>query len=242
MVVSLEFKSRHSVGVNTNEKYKLIKGDKETVESIKNIPMVIYNGFFDREFIIENIDKFKYSCHVLMLDYDDINDDIILEANKIGVGVIVRVPVLQEGEEIKLCVMYKSLDWSRVDRVVVLDKTSTMQITHLNDIKNELSKVTGHSKNDIGVCGSPFSFGESACLCAVWARRIMAKYISNTEVALPSANHEDMEECGCIRKIVITSDIDAPVVKSASSNGGSASNKESKPKVVRGVSNIRGLF
>lgn len=244
MVIALEFKEKHNVGVNSDGKFYLDK-ENNSIESIKNVPMVIYNNFDNEEFIRENMDKFKYSCHVAFLNIGNACNEDVEMLNKLGVGIIVRFRVTQENESDipKLFIEDSDIDFSMVDRVVIIDDTINMQVQQLENIKKYLAQRTGHKREDIGVCCSPFSFGENACLCAIWARKLMAKYTANTDVALPSANHEDMEECSCIRKKIILSDVEAPHnTSSKSSNGDKVSNKESKTKTLKGVSNIRGMF
>jgi hypothetical protein len=84
----------------------------------------------------------------------------------------------------------------------------------------------------MGICSSPLSFDDMACLTAVKAREIMSRYSTTTDVALPSANHQSMNCCGCIRYVTVTEDIPAPSdgkQKQASGNKKNSSD-ESKPK------------
>ena len=244
MVVSVEFKGENKLGVNANGKF-FVDTESNKIESIKNVPIVSYKKVNDIEFIKRNMEKFNLSCHVAFIDWDEANEKFIKELKDIGVAVFIRILLVESNGEILVsCPVEPFENWELIDRVVLVDGTTSMQITTLNDIKKSMATRTRKSANDIGVCGSPFSFGEDACLCAIWARKLMAKYTANTEVALPSANHECMEECGCIRKIVITSDVEAPAVKESAVKSKSISNDEDKTlkKVVKGVGFIRGRF
>lgn len=244
MITAVEFKGKYNLGVNSSEKFFYSKEENKS-EHIKNIPIVIYNfekEELDLQFISEQMKKFKYSCHVAFLNQMEIGDDIYelsMKLREMGVAVFVFYDIVRRADG-SIGVIGDKLNVP-MDRLVLKDKTDDMQITELNTLKREVSKISGQAINDIGVCSSPFSFGENACLCAVWARRIMAKYTSNTEVALPSANHECMEECGCIRKIYITEDVEAPAVTVKESTK-KDTGKEPKQKIVKGVSNIRGMF
>lgn len=244
MITAVEFKGKYNLGVNSSEKFFYDKEENKS-EHIKNIPIVIYNfekEELDLEFIREQMKRFKYSCHVAFLTQEEVGDNIYalsMELKEMGVAVFVFYDIFRK-EDGSIGVTGDKFNVP-MDRLVLRDKTNDMQITELNALKRAVSKISGQPLNDIGVCSSPFSFGENACLCAIWARRIMAKYTSNTEVALPSANHECMEECGCIRKIYITEDVEAPAVTVKESTK-KDTEKEPKQKIVKGVSNIRGMF
>ena len=248
MVTGIEFVKPVNVSVNSNGKFYLDHAETNA-ESIKSIPVVVYSNLVNLEFIRQNITKFKLSCHVVLVDHTNITEELREELNKMGVAVVVRVPL--EDCSLAETLTKSNVNYFLCDRVVLLDRKLNTSPFEITAFKEELAQLVNVPSLDIGVCGSPFSFGENACLNAIWCRRLMAKYTSNTEVALPSANHESMECCGCIRRIIIDTDRKAPEVKlrgfqkkekTESENAEDGSTKEEKPKQLRGVGNIRGMF
>jgi hypothetical protein len=102
------------------------------------------------------------------------------------------------------------------------------------------------SEEMFGVCSSPLSFSELACLTAVKARELMSVYSTIADVALPSANHQCMNCCGCIRYLTVTADTEAPAdakpfgghKKEKVDNGGTpkkSSVSKSKPSMIPGM-------
>lgn len=249
MVTGIEFVSPVNVKVNANGKFYLDHAETNA-ESIKSIPVVMYNNFIDFEFIRTNMSKFKLSCHVVLVDHTGITEDARVALNELGVAVIVRVPL----SEISLTeeLSKSNVSYYLCDRVVILDNQSNTSPFKIAEVKESLSKLINVAQMDIGVCGSPFSYGNDACLNAIWCRRLMAKYTANTEVALPSANHESMECCGCIRRVVIDTDRKEPEIKRGGfqkkeetvlvDEDGNVIVPEVKVKPVKGVNNIRGMF
>lgn len=238
MVTALEFKSEYDLGISQTGKFYVDK-ENNVIESIKNVPIVIENNIYNLDYIKSNMNKLKYSCHVAFIDIDKANVEFIKSLNKMGVAVFLRMTINENNMEIVMDLNDETVPYDVrgcIDRYILVDNTKSMTFDKLLKIKEFVGETLGVSVDDIGVCGSPFSFGDNACLCAVWARRIMAKYISNTEVALPSANHECMEECGCIRKVVITDNICAPKSNKSTNSSGD------RVREVKGVNNIRGLF
>lgn len=238
MVTALEFNSEYELGVSNTGKFFIDK-ENGVAESIKNVPVVIYNNIYNLEYIKSNMDKFKYSCHIAFIDLKTIQWNIIRKMNSMGIAVFLRIDINEIDGSIGIDLRVDDFptEYSLYfDRYVLVDNTKSMTFEKLMELKGIVAQTFRIPVEEVGVCGSPFSFGDSACLCATWARRVMAKYVSNTEVALPSAHHECMEECGCIRKIAINNNICAPTSNKKSVSSGS------KIKEVKGVSNIRGLF
>ena len=127
-----------------------------------------------------------------------------------------------------------------IDRIMLKDNTITMDTLASIRMKKNVYELFGEQLEggkdykDIGICQSPLSFSDgNACLTAIRARELSAKYSNDEELALPSANHECMNTCGCIRYMVIDKDIKndnikvVPKEKKTSNN----TNKPSKKKV-----------
>ena len=73
------------------------------------------------------------------------------------------------------------------------------------------AKTLSVAENKVGICSSPLCMQDNlACLTAVTARELAAVYATAKDLVSPSANHQDMNTCGCIRYMVINSDIEAP--------------------------------
>ena len=115
---------------------------------------------------------------------------------------------------------------------MLVDKTTNLDMVNAKKIISKLAKELTVKQEDIGICSSPLCMnGELACLTSLKARELAAIYSSNTEVALPSANHQCMNCCGCMRFFDINSDTVAPedkVVKKAKSV--SSNSKETTKK------------
>jgi hypothetical protein len=96
------------------------------------------------------------------------------------------------------------------ERIVLRDKTTTMHTIDLGRIRNGLKGYNKAYQKDFGVCESPLSFDNEACLTARIARDIASRYCKSNDIALPSSNHESMAGCGCIRYIAVTTDMRIP--------------------------------
>ena len=125
-----------------------------------------------------------------------------------------------------------------VDRVVLIDNTRKMFTTDFNKLSRQLADYTG--TGSIGVCNSPLSIGENACVTALRCREWAAKYVKSDFVVLPTANHVRKGGCNCIRyeqihNDILTSSVKKPAAKR--SGGGSATNGKLRApsKTVRGI-------
>jgi hypothetical protein len=211
MVTSILLRKAYKIGVNSKGNIKL--GD-ETV-SIKDIPFVRYrfDSYTDEDirYINEMHDKLTYSTHMIEVDALKNKGDIssIREDSVIFLYIgIDDTNVNNESigqENIEAIGKYTGYN---IERVMIKDKSSSLDYMTLSKMIGEVSKITGIKKDKIGICGSPLSFNEDMmCLSATRAREIMTKYNGNTEVALPTAKHQCMECCGCIKYIEIEQDI-----------------------------------
>ena len=219
MVSNIVFKGRYNVGVNSQGRL-MINGERS---SIKEVPFVRYrfNSYSedDIEFILEQANKFKYSVHLVELELSgDIEEQYRLIKGsldgKLDVGIYIYVPI--DDTDLIDGISEEKLDWIELlgdieyDRLMIKDKSTSMFLEGANRVKREISEILGINEVDIGICSSPLSFDGNACLTAVKARELMAIYGKSDEVSIPSANHECMNTCGCMRHMVVESDISMP--------------------------------
>jgi hypothetical protein len=217
MISSIRLNGCHKIGI-TNKKVKI----GETVLNIeKEIPFVRYkfNTYTETEiaYIKDMKQKFNKSTHLVevRLGFDTTGAirNIKESTGKIAVFVYMDVEdsEVEAGELSDDKVLnLNNIDGQQIDRLMLVDKTSTLDAVTAKSFIKKVSKITGIAESNIGICSSPLSFGELACLTAVKAREIMSKYSEIADVALPSANHQNLTSCGCIRFIMVTEDIPAP--------------------------------
>lgn len=132
------------------------------------------------------------------------------------------------------------------DRIMLVDRSTTLDFVNANKLRTSVLEIFTDTSDEldddetidlIGVCSSPLSFGECACLTAVKARELMAAYCTTGDVPLPTANHQK-GNCGCIQSLIVSSDIielePTKVVKhkigSTSGTKEKAAKKEAEPK------------
>lgn len=220
MISSIVVTKCCKIGMNTKQK---IKVDNTLFSIEKDIPFIRYRlgkyGEAEVEYIKRMMEQFKYSTHLVELEitenlpdeirlleginlakylYTDITNDDVLEGN--------LKPAIRE-------ILHK-IDLNTIDRLMFKDKSSILDLVNTRKIGKILKDEFRHtlfSESNIGVCSSPLSFGELACLTAVKARELMSRYSDIADVALPSANHQCMNCCGCIRYMIIDKDLEAPL-------------------------------
>lgn len=238
MVTSIVFTGKHNVGVDSNEKF-MLNGDKN---SIKDVPFVRYR--FDNytqeevDYIKKQQEKFKYSTHLAEVTLSELTaQQIDLITSQIeSIAIFIYVPITdkeaEQGLSEGIVKNLQSISTCMYDRVMIKDNSSSLYLVTANELKAEISKVLGIKAEDIGICGSPLSFGTEPCLTAIRARELISLYSLNDGCAIPSANHQCMNTCGCIRYVVISADVPAPVSKKkTSAPSKSKSGKSSKAKV-----------
>ena len=223
MVTNLLFKEKHNIGI---EKEKCLINNEKT--SIKDIPIIRYRfkeyGELEKQFIRNQISKFIYSVHLAELELSEKTqkelEDLADEFDNLAIFVYIPVDDtdVQNGLNESKISLLESIKDEIFDRILLLDNSKTLHIISANKIKEQVEATIDISKADIGICNSPLSIGENACLTAVRARDIIATYGTNECCAIPSANHQCMNECGCIRHIEIKSDIPAPKINSTNNN------------------------
>lgn len=239
MVTSIVLTGRHTLNVNSFNK---LKAGDNIISIEKDIPFVRYRfGVYtdaDFQYIISTMDKLKYSTHLIELNLDT-NTATNLEWLKNNITNIARFiyidvtdeDVTRGGLTTDTLNLLMGIVQYNVDRVMLKDKSTKLDIVTAKKIIDALSKQTDIKRDNFGVCSSPLSFGDMCCLTAVRAREIMAVYSLIADVALPTANHQCMNRCGCIRYIVIDSDTDVI------SESKDSLKKESKSKQSKSTKN-----
>lgn len=227
MITNLLITGEHKIKLGKSQ--KLAFGDSKV--SVKEIPLVRFRPSEITEntvdYFYELKEKFKYSCHILELEVSEYALNVLkVLADKEDFNIVfLFVPVTDKELEVGiqedvLDLVNKCIDTYDIERLIIKDNTSMMHSIQYNELKSQITNATGggESKHWIGICGSPMSFGDEACLTAVIAREIMANYGENDEYALPSSKHESMNECGCIRHMVIERDVTSVVEIGKSKN------------------------
>lgn len=241
MITSIVLTNTHKIGIDSNGKFMV--GD--TKVSIKEVPFVRYrfNKFGETElnYIGKMKNIFKHSSHMVEITISE-DTPKILDAIEEKLQNIIRfiyVPVVDshvtDGFDESTLKLVELLDDYDFDRVMLKDNTTTLHAVAAAKLKKEIADTIDVNVKDIGICQSPLSFNGEACLTAVKARELSAEYAENDEVALPSANHECMNCCGCIRYHVIDSDVAAPVSKTTKGTKKKTSNKNKEPKKNNGT-------
>lgn len=228
-------------------------------QSIADIPFIRYRfdkyGDEEIEFIKKMKGIFKYSAHLaeVTVSYSEGNgntDEVLDEiktlkesVEKLCVFVYMNttdewLTYLSENDALFEDVenfLYDASD-IEIDQFCLRDKTTAAGAIQINNLRKKVADVVyGDDRKfkSIAICESPLTFSEeeSACLTAAKARELMAIYCDdNLEQPTPSANHQCMSCCGCIKYIEITSDIQAVTSKVKSSDSGKTTKKSSGPK------------
>lgn len=229
MVTNLRYFGMYHVGVSATENIAIADSvsGKETVVSIKDIPFLRFRlGEYGEEqvgFIKRTMEEFKYSTAIVEVNDNGVDGDIENLRELSGTAAMFYYVDLSE-EEYKSIISGGTLNVSNklamalkepnFERLILVDKTSTLDMIWLNTMIKSVAKQLGIKESGIGMCESPMCLSaDRCCLNAVQAREIAAKYNFNTDVALSSANHQSMSQCSCIRHYDVVCDILAPVKK-----------------------------
>ena len=246
MITSIVLKGRYALNVNSSNKIKL--GDN-VVAIDKDIPFVRYRfeSYSEEDFnyIKATMEKMKYSTHLAEINLDA-NTANTLEWFKNNINNIARfiyIPITDEdvirgGIDPNVAALLTFVVPYNVDRVMLKDNSTKLDTVSAKKIMDALSKQTGIKKDKFGVCSSPLSFGDAGwcCLTAVRAREIMAIYSPIADVALPTANHQCMNCCGCIRYYVVEADTEIVTdnkTKEKKPKASGGSDKESTPRAPK---------
>lgn len=258
MITSIVVTGTHSIGMNINNKIE-IEGNMLSVE--KDIPFIRYRfseyGEAQYEYIAKMMKQFSYSTHLAEIELSE-NTETIIKYMTDNIPNMVKYVYINvtnddvergELEEYQESLIDK-LSGLSIDRIMFRDKSTTLDTVTVKKLIKKYSDMV-KDKNDssarpqpdmFGVCSSPLSFGDWACLTAVKARELMSVYSTVADVALPSANHQCMNCCGCIRYMVVSSDLAAPAdskmkstTKKSDNTGSNGETKTKTPKASKPI-------
>lgn len=236
MITSVVLTDKHKINLDRYNKFML----GENKISIKDVPFVRYR--FDKyneediQYIKDMKKIFIYSSHMIeILLGEDTTDVINAIDNNLPYTIrFVYIPIddgdISNGIKDSKLEQLNNISELFIDRLMIKDIGSKLDAITANRIKKQFADVINTDAGDIGVCSSPLSFtGDNACLTALRARELSAEYAEHDEVALPTANHECMNTCGCIRYAVISED--TPIME----GGQKESSVKSSKRSVRGI-------
>lgn len=238
MITSIKLKGTYNIGISDNK----VKVGDHTLDISREIPFLRYalGELTDEkiDYIRKMKEQFKASTHLVEVSSEEnpnLVDTVATLRNKLeSTAIYVYFNLTDDNVALgKLAfTMIESLKALKssglaVDRIMFKDKTTTLDTVTSQNLIKQAVKESGFAFSMFGICSSPLSFGESACLTAIKARELMSKYSSIADVALPSANHQCMNCCGCIRYTEVTEDLEAPPEKEKKSSKPKA-NKEHK--------------
>lgn len=242
MISSIRVSGMYNIKSNENGKIKI--GDT-LLHTEKDIPFVRYKLSKYEDTEIEYIKgmqvKFPKSTHLVEIQLDDLAEGYIANVrNNLQVAVYLYIDMDIPDEVIdgsfanRLIERLRVLKTYGIDRYMLKDSSESLDYMAINKVITQVSKTLKIKVDDIGICGSPMSFQGMQCLSAVKARELMSIYNESADVPLPSANHECMNCCGCIRYLEVNSDTEAPLDRAKGKTSGSKKNesgdKENKPK------------
>ena len=241
MVHSLVLDKPHKIGI-TADKF-MLNGEKT---SIKETVFVRYRfGEYNIEaidYINEMQNKFNCSVHLAEIELSEYTCDEIalISNNTTNVPIYLYVPLTDS--EIEADMLEEKRDllnelaengfMDKVERLMIRDRSTSLYLVSANRFKEILSKITGLPASTIGICGSPLSFGEDACISALRARDIIAYYGDPEKCKIPSANHQCMKNCGCVYYVPIETDLIAPEPTKGKASTGTKEKKEKKDRKV----------
>lgn len=227
MVYNLVLTGKHNIGIN-KEKF-MLNGEKADIKDVSFI-RYRFNKYTDEEadYIDEMMKKFNYSTHLAEVYlYPGFSADINKLTDRFdNLAIFLYISIDDDDvRENSISDYYKELleeaydEEVAFDRIVIKDKSTSLFTVSANKIKKMIKDITEADDYEIGFCESPLSrYDGNACLTAVRARELAAKYNENDKSALPSANHEckNSNGCGCIKHTIIDHDLEAPLDKEKS--------------------------
>lgn len=253
MIVSLVFKEKWDVMVSERGYFNLaIKGEdgepKVERQSIADIPFIRYRferyGAEEASYIRKLQGIFKHSAHLAEIVFKGDTSETLeavkyLENEVENLCKFVYIPVddnllseVTDNRELpeNLSDMLYDLSEMSVDQFCLKDKSSAAGVIQFNLVRKLVAGVvfgSARKYENIGICESPLTFVEdnSACLTAAKAREFMAVYCrDDLTQPTPSANHQCMGCCGCIKYIVVDS-----AISFSSNTSKPAKDKAAKP-------------
>ena len=239
MISSIRVNGLFNVNVNANSK---IKVDNVILHTEKEVPFVRYrlDKYDDStvEYIKNMQTKFPKSTHLIEMGLNEsILQSFKLLRDSLSVAIYLYIDITEDiVKESKLpddtMNILAELQSCNFDRYMLKDKSVSLDFMAAQKIFTQISKTFKIKMDNIGLCSSPLSFQGLQCLSAVKARELMSIYNENSDVPLPSANHECMNCCGCIRYLEVTSDLEAPS-EGPKKSSKKSSDANSEPKEVK---------
>ena len=234
MITSIVLTGCYDVKLNSR---KMFKVGEHTLSAEKDIPFIRYrfNEYTDKEieYIKESKKKFNRVTHLAEIN---MTEDIVNTLNKLDAVENIARFVYSEitEEDVKNGTVSETVanilralgdSVNKIDRFMLRDKSNSLDTVTAKRIIEQAAKISGIREENFGICCSPLSFGELACLSAIKAREIMSKYSDIADVALPSANHQCMNCCGCIRYIIVDNDTEPVLEVTKTKKSGTAETK-----------------
>lgn len=222
MITNIKLKGMYNIGISETNHINV----NGTNVALKEIPFVRYD--FDKydseevEFIKKNKEKFNLSTHLLqfkvsdrlMVDLANTVDLHAEMAKYLYIDVTDDTVANGQLDFNILTIAMNAKSMCKFDRIMLIDKTSNMDMVNAKKIIKHTAKTLSVAENKVGICSSPLCMQDNlACLTAVTARELAAVYATAKDLVSPSANHQDMNCCGCMRFYVVEKDIEAPVGK-----------------------------
>lgn len=219
MITSIVVTGCYNIKNNSSNKIKI----GENILSVeKDIPFIRYRfdnyGADELDYIDRMMKQFSASTHLaeIKLNANVLNTITLLSQRFNNIAKYVYIDITDE--EIKTeslsaekLQQLQSIKEFKIDRFMIKDRSTMLDNLSFRRVTKQLATLLGKNDDGLyGVCSSPLSFGDLCCLTAVKARELMSTYSSVADVALPSANHQCMNCCGCIRYMVVDSDLEAP--------------------------------
>ena len=222
MITNIKLTGMYNIGVNESNNIDV----NGTNVSLKDIPFVRYAfdkyGVEELSYIKKSMEKFAYSANLVEIKLSEGTEEHLNVLGEIldKVAKYIYVDITQADMDSanidlsKLMQLQNVCRMCRFDRIMLVDKTSNLDMLTARKFMKIVSTKTGMDEKKIGICSSPLCMTDNlACLTAVTARDLAAIYATSKEVVSPSANHQDMNCCGCMRFFTVTSDIAAPAGK-----------------------------
>lgn len=244
MIRSLKLNGMHNIRVTGDGKFAY-DGDKM---NIKEVPMIRFEmDKYDDEAVeyIKGLQSiFKYSTMFIQIHAETVSVEEIdrIKQLKDSCAIYLYLDILDENilsNEVALDdAIMDSLDYATdnldLDGVSLVDKSTILNAVNAKALIDSAADEFGWDKKTISICNSPLSCTGYACITAVKAREIMAKYSTEDDVPLPTANHEK-SCCGCIQFTKIEHDTDVMTQKSVKSSNSSTGSKEKKSVKKAGI-------
>lgn len=222
MITNIKLTGMYNIGVNDSNNIDV----NGTNVSLKDIPFVRYAfdkyGTDELDYIKRSMQKFAHSAHLVEIKLTENTDEYLEVLSEIldKVAKYIYIDVTQQDMDsntmntLVLSKLAEACSKCRFDRIMLVDKTTNLDMVTARKFIKEVSVRTGVTDKKIGICSSPLCMTDNlACLTAVTARELAAVYATSKDVVSPSANHQDMNCCGCMRFFTVTSDIEAPAGK-----------------------------